>query len=135
MEVVQRYLEIQQARFPDRLQIVIDVAAETRDAAVPTLLLQPLVENAIRHGIAESTKAGRVEVRTRLSGDTVTVEIVNDGPPLAPGWQEHEGVGLSSTRRRLEQLYGQRGSVELENLRPGVVARVRIPYSQELGDA
>jgi two-component sensor histidine kinase len=132
VEVVQRYLEIQQARFPDRLRFVIDVAAETRDAAVPTLLLQPLVENAIRHGIAESTSAGRIEVHTRRDGDDVIIEIVDDGAPLAHGWRE--GVGLSSTRRRLEHLYGDRGSIELANLDRGVVARVRIPHSRELGD-
>lgn len=128
LEIVRRYLEIQQTRFSDRLHVTVDTAPETLAAAVPTLLLQPLVENAIRHGDATA-----VDVRTRLDGDTLLIEIANDGSPLAPDWRQREGVGLSSTRRRLEQLYGTRGSLELMNQQPaGVLARVRIPYSTEL---
>jgi two-component system LytT family sensor kinase len=134
LEVVQRYLAIQQARFPDRLKIVIDVADDTRDAAVPMLFLQPLVENAMRHGIAQSADAGTVEVRTHHRGGSLVVEVINDGSPLAPDWREHQGIGLTSTRRRLAQLYGEEGSVELENQHPGVVARVTIPFSRELSD-
>lgn len=128
LEIVRRYLEIQQTRFSDHLRVTVDAAPETLAAAVPTLLLQPLVENAIRHGDATA-----VDVRTRLDGETLLIEIANDGSPLASDWRQREGVGLSSTRRRLEQLYGTRGSLELMNQQPaGVLARVRIPYSREL---
>jgi LytS/YehU family sensor histidine kinase len=128
LEIVRRYLEIQQTRFSDRLRVTVDAAPETHAAAVPTLLLQPLVENAIRHGDATT-----VDVRTHRDGDTLIIEIANDGSPLAPDWRQREGVGLSSTRRRLEQLYGTRASLELMNQQPaGVLARVRIPYSREL---
>jgi two-component system, LytTR family, sensor kinase len=128
LEIVRRYLEIQQTRFSDRLRVTVDAGPETDAAAVPTLLLQPLVENAIRHGDATT-----LDVRTRLDDHTLVVEIANDGSPLAPDWRQREGIGLSSTRRRLEQLYGTRASLELENQQPaGVIARVRIPYSTEL---
>ena len=128
LEIVRRYLDIQQTRFSDRLRVTVDAEPETYDAAVPTLLLQPLVENAIRHG-----NAGNVDVRARSDDGMLVVEIANDGTPLARDWQQREGVGLSSTRRRLEQLYGARASLELANREPmGVVARVRIPFSREL---
>lgn len=128
LEIVRRYLEIQQTRFSDRLRVTVDAQPETHDAAVPTLLLQPLVENAIRHGDATT-----IDVSTRCEGDLLIIEIINDGSPLADDWRQHEGVGLSSTRRRLEQLYGARASLELANRNPvGVIARVSIPYSREL---
>jgi len=128
LEVVRRYLEIQQTRFSDRLRVTVDAAADTYNAAVPTLLLQPLVENAIRHGDATT-----IDVRSRRDGDTLVIDIANDGSPLASGWQQREGVGLSSTRRRLEQLYAGSASLELENQQPaGVIARVRIPYVRDL---
>jgi two-component system, LytTR family, sensor kinase len=128
LEIVRRYLEIQQTRFSDRLRVTVDAAADTYNAAVPTLLLQPLVENAIRHGDATT-----IGVRSRRDGETLVIEVANDGAPLVPEWQQREGVGLSSTRRRLEQLYAGRASLELENQQPaGVLARVRIPYVREL---
>lgn len=131
LEIVRRYLEIQQTRFSDRLRVHVDAPPETHAVAVPTLLLQPLVENAIRHGDATT-----LDVRTRLDGETLVIEIANDGSPLAPDWRQREGIGLSSTRRRLEQLYGTRASLVLENQQPaGVIARVRIPHSLELAIA
>lgn len=128
LEIVQRYLEIQQTRFSDRLRVTVDAQADTYNAPVPTLLLQPLVENAIRHGDPTT-----IDVRSRRDGETLVIDIANDGSPLAPEWRQREGVGLSSTRRRLEQLYAGRASLELENRQPaGVIARVRIPYAREL---
>ena len=125
---MRRYLEIQQTRFSDRLRVNVDAAPDTHAAAIPTLLLQPLVENAIRHGDATT-----IDVRTHLDHDTLVIEIANDGASLSPDWRQREGIGLSSTRRRLEQLYGSRASLVLENQQPaGVIARVRIPYAREL---
>ena len=133
LDVVERYLEIQRTRFSDRLHVAIQVSEETRDAAVPTLLLQPLVENAVRHGIAASADGGRLAVRTHRDDGDLVIEVFNDGPPLPAGWQDRQGVGLSSTRRRLQQLYGPAARLELLNLDPaGVAARVRIPFSREV---
>jgi signal transduction histidine kinase len=126
LEIVRRYLDIQQTRFSDQLHVTVEMDPDTQDAAVPTLLLQPLVENAIRHG-----NPAHVDVRTRREDGMLVVEIENDGTPLSDALRE--GIGLSSTRRRLAQLYGPRASYELANRQPaGVVARVRIPFSREL---
>jgi LytS/YehU family sensor histidine kinase len=134
LDVVGRYLEIQQTRFSDRLAVTIDMPPDTRDAAVPTLLLQPLVENAVRHGMSVMDGAVKLQVRARREGASLLLEVLDDGASLAAGWQRRQGVGLSSTRARLHELYGAAGVLEVENLHPaGVAARVRIPYSQELG--
>jgi len=135
IDVVTRYLEIQQMRFSDRLRVTIDVADETRNAAVPTLLLQPLIENAIRHGIAALTDAGTLTLTTRREESSLIIELFDDGPPLPENWSEREGVGLSATRARLQQLYGASARFELENQRPsGVIARVTLPFSRDIPD-
>jgi len=101
-----RYLELQQLRFGERLTIVRRIDEEALDAAVPAMLTQPLVENALRHGIEREPGAGRVEIRTELEGDRVILEVLDSGPgfhaPGAPG----EGIGLANTRARLAALYG-----------------------------
>jgi two-component sensor histidine kinase len=127
LELVQRYFDIEAVRFPDRLRPSIRVAPDLLQARVPALLLQPLVENAIRHGVAAVPTAGRVEVRaTRLNG-TLRIEVCDDGlgPADAAG---AEGVGLANTRQRLAQLYGERGLLSLErSALGGAVTRVEIP--------
>lgn len=133
MEVVERYLEIEGTRFSDRLRVGIDMAADTRDAAVPTLLLQPIVENAVRHGIARSAEGGRIDIRSRREDGSLVIEVFGEGPPLSPDWRTREGVGLSSTRARLEQLYGGAARLELANHDgSGVIATVTIPFSRDL---
>jgi LytS/YehU family sensor histidine kinase len=135
IDVVTRYLEIQQTRFSDRLRVTIDISEETRNAAVPTLLLQPLIENAIRHGIAALTDAGVLTLTTRREEPHLIIEVFDDGPPLPANWNEREGVGLSATRARLQQLYGAGARLELVNRKPaGVIARVTLPFSRELVD-
>ena len=121
-----RYLEIQRLRFPDRLTSSIDVAPDAAGAAVPVLLLQPLAENAIRHGIARSEAPGRVTVRAFREGDSLRLEMFNSGR-LDPA-REH-GIGLSTTIARLEQLYGARQSFSLRQEDGGVLASVTIPWS------
>lgn len=139
LDLVSRYLEIQQARFSDRLAVAVYLAEETRDAVVPTMLLQPLVENAIRHGLAASAEGGRLEILARREGADLVLEVHNDGAPLPDGWRRRAGVGLASTEGRLAQLYGPAARLELENSPssgpPGVVARVRLPFSRELPGA
>ena len=133
LEVVQRYLEIEQTRFSDRLQVTVEAADETKEAAVPTLILQPIIENALRHGIARLMEGGRLEVRARRDDGTLVLEVSNDGPPLRADWSG--GVGLTNTRARLQQLYGSAAQLELQSRQPaGVVARIRIPFTTELRD-
>jgi two-component system LytT family sensor kinase len=122
-----RYLEIQRLRFPDRLTYEIDVAPEVRRAALPVLLLQPLAENAIRHGIATSGARGRVHVRVFGHEGSLRIEMLNSGE-LAEA--HGRGIGLANTVARLEQLYGDQQAFELRPDPEGVMARVTIPWTE-----
>lgn len=103
---LERYLDIERTRFGDRLVVRMDVAPDTLDASTPYLILQPLVENAIRHGLASRATAGLVSIRTRRTDDMLILEIRDDGPGVPAGGPPKRGVGLSSTQARLEGLYG-----------------------------
>lgn len=125
--ILRRYLEIESVRFPDRLSFQIDVADDVRRAAVPTLLLQPLAENAVRHGIAQSAAAGVVEVRAFRKADRLRITVFNSGILATP---RRDGIGLSNTVQRIEHLYGKAGSLELVNVDGGVMATVDLPLSE-----
>jgi len=106
------------------------------DAQVPTLILQPLVENAIRHGIASRSEPGRIEIHARRERDLLRLEVRDDGPGLAPPQPGpcKEGVGLANTRARLEQLYGPGQRLELTNGQShGLTAAVTIPFRETIG--
>ncbi len=131
LEFVKCYLEIEKVRFEERLELCFDVDPATLDAMVPNLILQPLVENAIRHGIANRREGGRVEVRSQMVGDTVHLWVIDDGPGLdRDGPNTHRvGVGLANTRARLERLYGARHDFVLRSAsKGGVEAAIRIPF-------
>jgi two-component system, LytTR family, sensor kinase len=128
---VRRYLAIEQVRFQDRLRVEIDAGPETGEALVPTLILQPLVENAIRHGISRRAQAGHITIRSRRLGDSLLLEVRDDGPGLlssvtpSPG----TGLGLRNVRARLQQLYGDAHSLDLVDAPSGgVEATIRLPY-------
>lgn len=124
--MLRRYLAIQQVRFPDRLEVEIDVAPDVRRAAVPTLILQPLAENAIRHGIALSASAGRVVVTAHAAGAMLHIELRNSGR-LAP---DHvRGIGLTNTAERLRQLYPGAHTFDLRQSGTEVVTTITIPRS------
>ena len=129
LEILTLYLEIERTRFHDRLEIAYEVHPTTLGALVPDLILQPLVENAIRHGVSPNAGTGRIEVRSRHDGDWLCVEIRDNGAGLAPGQVRPDGIGLTTTRARLERLYGDRQELTLANLpEGGCVARIRIPF-------
>src|ERR1700685_2764565 len=116
------YLSIEQVRFPDRLRVEISADVAVRDAAVPQFALQPIVENAIRHGIGASGSAGRVAISARRVNDTLEMRVEDDGPGLArqsdsalKSDSNEKGIGLSNTRARLEQLYGSAARLTLQN--------------------
>jgi two-component system LytT family sensor kinase len=106
---VDRYLQLQLVRFADRLDVQVRIDPEAVTAAVPTFLLQPLVENAIRHGTSQLSAAGTIELGAWRSGDCLHVRVRDNGPGLPRGWtlERHIGIGLRNTRARLEQLYGK----------------------------
>ncbi len=131
MEYVERYLEIEGARFSDRLRTYVDVPDTVRDALVPNLLLQPLVENAIRHGIARRAEVGRLELRAERVNDHLRLEVLNEGEPLAPDFDgaNAAGIGLRNTASRLFHLYADAASLRLENRPGGIVAAVvELPW-------
>jgi two-component system, LytTR family, sensor kinase len=131
LEFVNAYLEIQEARFGSRLRVVRDVDAATLDAAVPSLLVQPLVENAIRHGTSRRASGGQLEIITRRVGSSLVIEVLDDGPGLPSGQVPDEGIGIGHTRARLAQLYGDGSGLELEpRLGGGTTARVRLPFAR-----
>jgi two-component system LytT family sensor kinase len=134
VELLRAYVEIEQVRFGDRLAVTWDVAPEALDAAVPTLLCQPVVENAIRHGLTPRG-GGRVTVRARREDEDLVVEVRDDGRGLPPGGVPvgpgvREGVGVRNVRARLAQLYGDRAAFSLHNApEGGAAAVVRLPFS------
>jgi signal transduction histidine kinase len=126
------YLEIMEIRFQGRLAVDTQVDPNALEALVPTLVLQPLVENAVKHGVSKVSGIGRIEIRARRDEDRVVLTVRDNGPGLDgddAGQPGDEGVGLTNTRARLEQLYGGDQSL---TLRPadggGVVAQVTLPY-------
>lgn len=125
LEFLGRYLEIERTRFPDRLAVTMDVPEPLGPTLVPSFVLQPLVENAVRHGIAPRPEGGRVVIRGRVEGATLTLDVWNDGAPLAAG--RRDGIGLTATRERLARLYGPAASVVLAAAEGGVRARVCLP--------
>ncbi|HJQ32373.1 MAG TPA: histidine kinase [Pyrinomonadaceae bacterium] len=129
LEFLELYLGIQQMRFPDRLRVEMRVAPETLDALVPNLILQPLVENAIRHGISKRATPGTVGVQAERDGEHLRVNVYDDGPGLKSNGGAGGGVGLSNTRERLQQLYGERQRFTLaEREGGGVEAALAIPF-------
>ncbi len=130
LALLDEYLAIVQARFGERVAIQRQIDGTALASLVPQLLLQPLVENAIEHGIARRAGAGRIGIRVVREGDTVRITVSDDGPGLerpAP-----DGVGLSSTRLRLEELYGSKGSLALEpGSGGGLVATVIVPFHEK----
>lgn len=128
--LLERYLEIEAIRFSDRLTVEIEVPPELGGHLVPTFLLQPLVENAIRYGVARRAAPSRIRIEGTAGGGNLTLTVWNDG---SVGDLGHvvDGVGLATTRDRLRRLYGDRARLELENRDGGVLATVVLPIHDE----
>ena len=132
-EFVRKYLEIQRLRFPDRLTYDIEIPPETEGALVPALLLQPLAENAVIHGVSDEREAVRVRLRAHRDGERLVLEVENTSAPHrgpAPPGRKGSGIGLGTTRERLRAMFGTQQDVELAEETPGAtIARVRIPFT------
>ncbi len=130
LELLEQYLEIQRTRFQDRLTVRMDIDPETLDARVPCLILQPLVENAVRHGIAPLSRPGRIEIRAHRQNGTLRLEVCDDGVGLKTGEGVFYGIGLGNTRARLAQLYGSSQALSMCNAPSGgLVVSVELPFS------
>jgi signal transduction histidine kinase len=138
IEILDRYLAIQQVRFGDRLKVRRDVPSDALAALVPPMLLQPIVENSIRHGAAARYAGGEVGITARRDGGRLVVVVEDDGPGLdvPPEVALRKGIGLSNTRERLERTFGDRQEIRLED-REGGGLRVTIvmPVEEEEGVA
>jgi two-component system, LytTR family, sensor kinase len=131
LDFLRKYLEIEKTRFGERLHVHIEVDLDTLDAKVPNLVLQPIVENALRHGIGPKIGGGRVDISARRDGDDLWLEVRDNGVGLTTD-AFHNGVGLTNTRSRLEHLYGDRFRFECHTPPGGgLLVSVVIPFSSE----
>jgi len=126
---LRRYIEIMEIRFQGRLRVDRNIADDTQDALVPNLILQPIVENALEHGVNRAAGEGQIEIAARRDGERLVLTVRDNGPGLDV--QNASGVGLANTRARLEQLYGNRASLELRDAEGGgVLAQITLPYRE-----
>jgi signal transduction histidine kinase len=142
LRILELYLEIERARFDERLSIHYNVPPALREATVPSLVLQPLVENSIRHGIGKRAGTGWITIAAEREGDVLALRVSDNGPGFEPAPEEHaqrpvhEGMGLAITRGRLQSLYGPNQSLVLKNLPAGgVEARITMPFRTEAADS
>jgi sensor histidine kinase YesM len=132
LEFLRCYLEIEGIRFQDRLTTEVDVEPQALDTPVPNLLLQPIVENAIRHGVAPRSAPGRIEISAKRKNGSLRIEVRDNGPGLPavrePGNRFREGLGLANTKARLSRLYGEAHRLELANAEGGgLVVTIELP--------
>lgn len=132
LDFLQSYLEIEQTRFGDRLTLRMDIAPDTLDARVPNLILQPLVENAIRHGLEPHARPGQIELSARRENGRLRLQVRDNGGGLPTHQPLEEGVGLANTRARLQQLYSDAHRFEFHNAPAGgLEVRVTIPFRSD----
>ena len=128
LELLSLYLSLQRARFGERLKVSMAIDDDARSARVPMLLLQPIVENAVRHGLARHVNAGAVNIAASRAGSDLVVEVTDDGPGVIDDGI-HEGIGLANTRARLEALYPRAAHLTLSNADGGGArVSVRLPF-------
>jgi sensor histidine kinase YesM len=130
VDFLRRYLEIEQLRFGDRLRVEYDVPVENLAACVPAMMLQPLVENAIKHGIAPRSAPGRIRIAAQRVGEMLELEVSDNGPGISDhSPRRGQGVGLSNTRARLKQLYPSQHRLEIGNaMEGGACIRIYLPF-------
>jgi LytS/YehU family sensor histidine kinase len=133
LKALQLYLDIEKVRFEDRLSLNLDIEEKANDALIPSLLLQPLIENAIKYGIARAEGGGHLGISARVFAGELLMELSDDGPgcELVDGHiPDSKGVGLSNTRERLATIYGPEHSIKLSHTDPhGLTINIRIPYT------
>jgi two-component system, LytTR family, sensor kinase len=131
MQFLQKYLDIQKVRFADRLKLSVEVPEELLTAAVPSLILQPVVENAIKHGIARESRGGWIRVAAFRANGSLIFRVYNDGANLAPDWESAKsGVGIANLRSRLQMLYGDDFEFRLGNQGAGVEVLMSVPFAE-----
>ena len=131
MEFLGKYLEIQKLRFAERLEVQIDVPEELYGAQVPSLILQPMVENAIKHGISQRARGGSVWIGAVRAGGVLTLRVYNDGPTLPVDWEStRSGIGIPNVQTRLQSLYGGDCELCMKNRDQGVEVSLSVPFRE-----
>lgn len=135
LEYLELYLSIEQVRFADRLRVNISADPAVLNAAIPHMCLQPIVENAIRHGLGRSSSAGKIEIAASHRDRVLEITVQDDGPGLpSVDVSEGRGIGLANTRARLNQLYGNAAGLLIQNGRErGVIVTISLPYHVAAG--
>jgi LytS/YehU family sensor histidine kinase len=129
LQVLERYIDIMRVRFTGQLAVTCNIPAELEGARVPSFVLQPLVENALEHGVARLDGPGCVTVNARRDGDCLVLSVRDDGPADASAPREKSGIGLANTRARLHELYGDAATLTLApGASGGMLAELRLPY-------
>ncbi len=133
LELMKLYLDIQQTRFKKRLQVKLDIARDVGNARLPIFILQPLLENAILHGIAPKAEGGQIEIRVERKNAKLCIQISDDGTGLKDDWQrlKRNGIGLRNTEARLKKFYGEGYSFEAINRNDGgTTVNMKIPFNE-----
>ncbi|MBT7951938.1 MAG: histidine kinase [Gammaproteobacteria bacterium] len=135
VEAMQLYLSIEKIRFEERLQLEFNLEDEAKQALIPSMLLQPLIENSIKYAVAKSETGGTIKLEARVFAGNLLMELSDDGDGIEMKNNEmplSNGVGLNNTRERLQQLYGDNHACEFGNIEPnGLKVSIRIPYEKE----
>lgn len=136
IETSKLYLEIEKVRFGERMRLTIDIAEDAEKALVPSMLLQPLIENSIKHAISRSETGGSIAITATVSNNQLVLNVIDDGPGLGSkgkdGSVDSTGVGLSNIRNRLKEMYGANHRISFNNVQPsGCRVTVVIPYETE----
>lgn len=131
IQFLEKYLDIQRVRFSDQLKISVNVPDDLLMARVPSLILQPMVENAFKHGIAKRARGGEIQIEAARSNGSLVLSVYNQGPRLSADWQTQDnGIGIANLRTRLHNLYGKRSEFTLRDEEPeGVRASVSLPFA------
>lgn len=131
LEFTRKYLDIQKVRFVERLECSVNVPTELLPAQVPMLILQPVVENAIKHGIAKRAQGGAIRILASRANGMLTLSVYNDGPGLNASGPINSGIGISNMRTRLHSLYGEAFTFDMKNQAPGgVEVSVSVPFKE-----
>lgn len=138
LETSRLYLDIEKVRFAERLKLEIEIEKKAEQALVPTLLLQPIIENSIKHAVSKKESGGTISIKARVEGENLTLEITDDGPGVSDTaifeeeFTSSSGVGISNIRNRLAEIYGENHQLVFSNAQPaGLKVTVVIPYDTE----
>jgi LytS/YehU family sensor histidine kinase len=132
IELIKKYLAIEEIRFEDNLEILFDIAKNTEEINIPSLILQPIVENAFKHGIAEDLKKSELKISSFIKNKYLILQVYNSGKQLDKNFKlkKQNGIGLSNTLKRLKRIYNSKAKFELKNDNNGVVVILKIPINE-----